>query len=152
MNDKNEIFEQFSEIFNFEKSKNKKEKVNNKNKTQRDFSNEINKAIIFISNLSKNKRNLLIELLKEVQKIQNSTLSTSEKALEIKKIMWTNQSRGAKYIIGSLLGTIGGLFIFGTGGIGIVGLGGAIGGWGFLAGTAGGLFISSLIQNFENNK
>jgi len=39
--------------------------------------------------------------------------------------------------------------IFGSGGIGIAGLGGAVGIWGGLAGTVGGILISSLIQNFE---
>ncbi len=65
--------------------------------------------------------------------------------------MWTVQSASSKLWIGGIIGTIVGFLIFGTGGIGIAGLGSAIGIWGFLAGTTGGVLISSLIQNFENN-
>lgn len=130
----------------------KNDKVYNKNinnKSESDFSKEKNKAILFITNLSQTKREKLLALLIKIQKIQKSKLNTSEKAIEIKKIMWTNQSPGSKLLIGGLIGTIGGIFIFGTGGLGIVGLGGAIGVWGGLAGTAGGVLVSSIIQNFE---
>jgi len=130
--------------------KNKRHNKNINNKSESDFSKEINKAILFITKLSKTKREVLLELLKKIQIIQKSKLNSSEKATEIKKIMWINQSPVSKLIIGGLIGTIGGLFIFGTGGIGIAGLGGAIGVWGFLAGTAGGVVVSSIIQNFEN--
>ena len=130
--------------------KNKGHNKNINNKSESDFSKEINKAILFITKLSKTKREVLLELLKKIQIIQKSKLNSSEKATEIKKIMWINQSPVSKLIIGGLIGTIGGLFIFGTGGIGIAGLGGAIGVWGFLAGTAGGVVVSSIIQNFEN--
>lgn len=63
--------------------------------------------------------------------------------------MWTNQTPLSKILIGAFIGTIAGVFIFGSGGIGIAGLGGAVGIWGGLAGTVGGVLISSLIQNFE---
>jgi hypothetical protein len=35
--------------------------------------------------------------------------------------------------------------------VGIAALGGGIGIWGFLAGTTGGVLISSLLQNFESS-
>lgn len=57
-----------------------------------------------------------------------------------------------KLSIGAALGTLIGLMIFGTGGMVIVALGSGIGVWGFLAGTTSGVLISSIIQNFENNK
>jgi len=107
------------------------------------------KATKFITNLSNIKREKILELLKKVQNIQKSRLSKTEKASEIKKIMWTNQTPLSKILIGAFIGTIAGVFIFGSGGIGIAGLGGAVGIWGGLAGTVGGVLISSLIQNFE---
>ncbi|WP_204347092.1 hypothetical protein [Psychroserpens algicola] len=120
--------------------------------TETEFSERIKKGIEYIAKLSEKQRERILELLKEVQKIQKSELSTTEKTSEIKNLMWTNQSVSSKLLIGGFLGTIAGLLIFGTGGIGIAGLGSAIGVWGFLAGTAGGVLISSLIQNFEKNK
>jgi hypothetical protein len=116
------------------------------------MSEKVKKAINYIVNLSKNQRDLILELLKEVQKIQKSDLSSAEKTTKIKTIMWASQSARSKLFIGGFLGSVVGLIIFGTGGVGIAGLGSAIGVWGFLAGTAGGVFVSSLIQNFKNNK
>ncbi|MDT0691566.1 hypothetical protein RM549_17375 [Salegentibacter sp. F188] len=54
--------------------------------------------------------------------------------------------------MGGLLGAAFGLTVLGTGGIGIATMGGAIGIWGWLATGAGGVFVSSLIQNFEKTK
>jgi uncharacterized membrane protein len=122
------------------------------NKSESEFSNNINKGINYISKLSEKEQKRILDLLKEVQKIQKSELSTSEKAARIKQLLWTNQSIGSKLFIGGFLGTIAGLVIFGTGGIGIVGLGGAIGFWGFLAGTTGGVLIASIIENFNKKK
>lgn len=113
------------------------------------FSATLEKGMQYISKLSKNQRDVLLALLKKVQEVQKSDLSTNDKVKEIKRIMWTEQSPKSKLIIGGLIGSIAGLVVFGTGGIGLVGLGGAVGVWGFLAGSAGGVFISSLIQNFE---
>jgi len=115
-----------------------------------ELNERIKKGIDFISKLSSKQRKRILVLLKKVQDVQNSNLNSSQKTTEIKRILWTDQSRLSKLFIGGLLGTIGGLMIFGTGGIGIAGLGGAVGVWGFLTGTAGGVLISSLIQNFEN--
>jgi len=114
-----------------------------------ELNERIKKGIDFISKLSRKQRERILSLLIKVQEIQNSNLNSSEKTSEIKRILWTNQSSLSKLFIGGLLGTIGGLMVFGTGGIGIAGLGGAVGIWGFLTGTAGGVLISSLIQNFE---
>lgn len=114
-----------------------------------ELNERIKKAIDFISKLSRNQRERILSLLKKVQDIQNSKLSSSEKTTKIKRILWTDQSSLSKLFIGGLLGSIGGLMVFGTGGIGIAGLGGAVGVWGFLTGTAGGVLVSSLIQNFE---
>jgi len=127
----------------------KNEKDSNIKKSDMDFSKELNKGINFIGNLSNRKREKILELLKNVQKIQRTSLSKREKTADIKKLMWTNQTPLSKILIGAFIGTIAGVFIFGSGGIGIAGLGGAIGIWGGLAGTAGGIMISSLIQNFE---
>ncbi|HPF96973.1 MAG TPA: hypothetical protein PLZ00_06095 [Mangrovimonas sp.] len=102
-----------------------------------------------INNSQKSK---LLGVLKEVQKIQNSDLKKSDKVTKIKYELWTKHNAKTKLLIGGFLGTIFGFTIFGTGGIGIAALGGATGIWGFLAGTAGGVLISSLIQNFEKKK
>ncbi len=110
---------------------------------------QLKKTIYSISLLPTAKKQKFIDLLREVQKIQNSNLSSSEKGSRIKNELWEKQSPSAKLWIGAILGTLTGLAVFGTGGIGIVGLGGAVGVWGFLAGTGGGLLISSIIQNFE---
>jgi len=107
------------------------------------------KTIKFISKLSIKQKNKLLNLLREVQKIQKSELNKKQKAIEIKKILWTNQTSLGKLLTGAFIGTLFGLIIFGTGGIGIVGLGSGIGVWGFLSGTLGGTLISSIIQNFE---
>lgn len=64
--------------------------------------------------------------------------------------MWSNQPTSSKLFIGAFLGAITGLFIFGTGGIGIAALGTGVGVWGWLATAAGGSAIASIIQNFEN--
>ncbi|WP_223550513.1 hypothetical protein [Aestuariivivens sp. NBU2969] len=111
----------------------------------------IKKGIAFFQKLSRKQKDKILTLLRRVQEIQNSNLSGTEKAKEIKKIMWTKQSVKSKLFIGGFLGTIIGIAVFGTGGIGIAGLGGAVGIWGFLAGTAGGVIVSSLIQNFEKD-
>ena len=112
----------------------------------------IDKAINYISKLSKTKKEQVHQLLVKVKNIQDSDLSNIEKTSEIKLLLWTNQNVKNKIIIGGLIGTLFGLAIFGTGGIGIAGLGSAIGVWGFLSGTMGGILISSLIANFENEK
>lgn len=113
---------------------------------------QVQKGIDFLLKLSKKQRDKFLALLKEVESIQKSNLATEEKAKEIKKVLWSKRSVKGKLLIGAFLGTITGLVIFGTGGIGIAGLGGAIGVWGWLAGAAGGVLVSSLIQNFEKNK
>lgn len=112
----------------------------------------IDKTLNFISKLSKDKKEKIYKLLLKVKEIQESDLSTNEKSSKIKSLLWTKQNVKNKILIGGFLGTLLGLAIFGTGGIGIAGLGGAIGVWGFLAGTMGGVLISSLIANFENKK
>ncbi len=109
----------------------------------------LEKGIKYFSKLSSSKKEKLITLLKEVQSIQASDLKTKEKVLEIKKIMWSKQSPSSKLFIGAFLGAITGLFVFGTGGIGIAALGTGVGIWGWLATAAGGAFVSSLIQNYE---
>jgi hypothetical protein len=116
-----------------------------------DYNEKLKKIIQYVSKFSGQQKERLLVLLLKVQEIQKSDLSTAEKATEIKRILWKEQSTKSKLFIGGFLGTVAGLFIFGTGGIGIAGLGGAIGVWGFLAGTAGGVLVSSLIQNFEKN-
>lgn len=121
------------------------EETNNK----KEFDNKLKKGIDYISNLSEERRERILKLLNDVQKVHKSELNSLGKRTEIKRIMWSDQSARSKLFIGGFLGSIVGLFIFGTGGIGIAGLGGAIGIWGFLAGTTGGLLVSSLIQNFE---
>lgn len=113
---------------------------------------QVQKGIDFLLKLSKKQRDKFLALLKEVESIQKSNLATEEKAKEIKKVLWSKRSVKGKLLIRAFLGTITGLVIFGTGGIGIAGLGGAIGVWGWLAGAAGGVLVSSLIQNFEKDK
>lgn len=113
---------------------------------------DIDKALSYIGKQSKDKKEKIYQLLLEVKDIQDSDLTTSEKTSKIKYLLWTNQNVKNKILIGGLIGTLFGLAIFGTGGIGIAGLGGAIGVWGFLAGTMGGVLISSLIANFESKK
>ena len=110
------------------------------------------KAREFISKLSSSKKEKLIAILKKVKDIQSSNLTTKQKAKEIKRIMWSDQSTNSKLFIGAFLGAITGLFIFGTGGIGIAALGTGVGVWGWLATAAGGSFIASLIQNYENKE
>ena len=123
--------------------------MENTNKTESELSVKIQKGIDFLLKLSKKQRDKLLGLLKEVNEVQKSSLSTKEKAKKLKNIMWTNQSVKSKLLIGAFLGAITGLFIFSTGGIGITALGGGIGVWGWLATSAGGVAVSSLIQNFE---
>lgn len=126
--------------------------MENTNKTENEISVKIQKGIDFLLKLSKKQRDKLLGLLKEVNEVQKSSLSTKEKAKKLKNIMWTNQSVKSKLLIGAFLGAITGLFIFSTGGIGITALGGGIGVWGWLATSAGGVAVSSLIQNFEKSK
>ncbi|WP_115460579.1 hypothetical protein [Winogradskyella aurantiaca] len=121
-----------------------------KNKSQcNDFNEKLSKVIDYLKDLSNDKREELFVILRKVQDIQKSDLNTKQKTQAIKRVMWKEQSVKSKLFIGGFIGTVAGLFIFGTGGIGIAGLGGAIGIWGFLAGTAGGILVSSLVQNFE---
>lgn len=101
------------------------------------------------SKFTESQKNKLVDLLREVQKIQNSNLDRNEKISKIKNELWTKHSPKTKLLIGGFLGTIFGFAVFGTGGIGIAALGSATGIWGFLAGTTGGVLVSSLIQNFE---
>lgn len=110
------------------------------------------KAREFISKLSSSKKEKLMAILKKVKEVQSSDLTTKQKAKEIKRIMWSDQSTNSKLFIGAFLGAITGLFIFGTGGIGIAALGTGVGVWGWLATAAGGSFIASLIQNYENKE
>ena len=119
------------------------------NKSKSEVLGKVNKGISYISKLSEKQQKKILDLLKGVQKIQKSELTTSEKTAKIKQLLWTDQSMVSKLFIGGFLGTIAGLVIFGTGGIGIAGLGGAVGVWGFLAGTTGGVLITSIIQNFN---
>lgn len=123
-----------------------------KKSIENEISNKIRKGINFLLKLSKKQRDDLLALLKEVQIIQKSNLTTEDKAKEIKKVLWSRRSVKGKLLIGAFLGTITGLVIFGTGGIGIAGLGGAVGVWGWMAGATGGVLVSSLIQNFEKDK
>ncbi|UAB74520.1 hypothetical protein [Mesoflavibacter sp. SCSIO 43206] len=120
----------------------------NENKTK----GNLQKAINFITKLSSSKREKLMSILKKVNEVQSSNLTTKEKAKEIKRIMWSDQSTNTKLFIGAFLGAVTGLFIFGTGGIGIAALGTGVGVWGWLATAAGGAFISSLIQNYEKKE
>lgn len=122
------------------------------NQSDNEITVQVQKGIDFLLKLSKKQRDKFLALLKEVESIQKSNLATEEKAKEIKKVLWSKRSVKGKLLIGAFLGTITGLVIFGTGGIGIAGLGGAIGVWGWLAGAAGGVLVSSLIQNFEKDK
>lgn len=122
------------------------------NNNNKETQNIIEKGINFLIKLSERRRERLLNLLKKVQIIQKSDLSVSEKAKEIKKTLWTSQSPSSKLVIGGFLGTIAGLIVFGTGGIGIAALGSAVGVWGFLAGTTGGVVIASIIQNFEKEE
>ena len=108
------------------------------------------KGLRYISKLSNSRKEKLISILKEVKSIQTSELTKKEKVIEIKRVMWTNQSTNSKLFIGGFIGAITGLFIFGTGGVGITALGGGVGLWGWFTTAAGGAFIASLIQNFEN--
>lgn len=126
--------------------------MENTNKTESELSVKIQKGIDFLLKLSKRQRVKLLGLLKEVEVIQKSDLSLEDKSKEIRKVLWSSRSVSGKLLMGAFLGTITGLIIFGTGGIGIAGLGGAIGLWGWLAGAAGGVLVSSLIQNFEKGK
>lgn len=112
----------------------------------------IDKAESYLKNINSNKLNYILSLLKEVEQVQKSNLSSNEKTIKIKHILWSQHSASQKLWIGGILGTLFGLLIFGTGGIGIAGLGSAFGISGFLAGTTGGILISSLIQNFEKKK
>lgn len=112
----------------------------------------IEKGLNYISKLSSSKKEKLMAILKKVREVQSSDLTTKQKAKEIKRIMWSDQSTSSKLFIGAFLGAITGLFIFGTGGIGIAALGTGVGVWGWLATAAGGSFIASLIQNYENKE
>ena len=114
--------------------------------------NNLSRGVEYISKLSSSKKEKLLNLLKKVQDIQASDLTTKQKAKEIKRIMWNEQSASSKLFIGAFLGAVTGLFIFGTGGIGIAALGTGVGVWGWLATAAGGAFVSSLIQNYENKE
>jgi len=114
--------------------------------------NNLSRGVEYISKLSSSKKEKLLNLLKKVQDIQASDLTTKEKAKEIKRIMWNEQSASSKLFIGAFLGAVTGLFIFGTGGIGIAALGTGVGVWGWLATAAGGAFVSSLILNYENKE
>lgn len=114
--------------------------------------NIIEKGLNYTSKLSSSKREKLMSVLKRVQDVQSSNLTAKQKAKEIKRIMWSDQSTNSKLFIGAFLGAVTGLFIFGTGGIGIAALGTGVGVWGWLATAAGGAFISSLIQNYEKKE
>ena len=114
--------------------------------------NNLSRGVEYISKLSSSKKEKLLNLLKKVQNIQASDLTTKQKAKEIKRIMWNEQSASSKLFIGAFLGAVTGLFIFGTGGIGIAALGTGVGVWGWLATAAGGAFVSSLILNYENKE
>lgn len=118
-------------------------------KSDNNEESRISKGIKYFSKLSNSKKEKLISILKSVQKVQASELNVKQKEVGIKKLIWSNQSASSKLFIGAFLGAITGLLIFGTGGLGIVGLGGGIGVWAWLATAAGGTFISSLIQNYE---
>lgn len=114
--------------------------------------NEFEKGLRYIEKLSSSKKEKLMAILKKVKDVQSSNLTTKEKTKEIKRIMWSDQSTNNKLFIGAFLGAITGLFVFGTGGIGIAALGTGVGIWGWLATAAGGAFISSLIQNYEKKE
>jgi len=104
-----------------------------------------------ITNLDSQKKQNFLNLLKKVKEIQDSQMDFNSKTQEIKRILWSEQTASAKLWIGAILGSITGFAVFGTGGVGIAALGGGIGIWGFLAGTTGGVLISSLLQNFESS-
>lgn len=126
--------------------------MENPNKTNNELLAKIQKGIDFLLKLSNKQRDELLGLLKEVNEVQKSSLSIKDKAKKLKNIMWTNQSVKSKLLIGAFLGAITGLIVFSTGGIGITALGGGIGVWGWLATSAGGVVVSSLIQNFEKGR
>lgn len=121
-------------------------------KQEFDLNDRVKKIIEYLFKLSKSKRDMFVKLLREVQRIQKSNISDEQKKEEIKKILWSNHSPSIKLSIGAALGTLLGLMVFGTGGLGIAAFGSGIGVWGFLAGTTGGILISSIIQNFEKRK
>lgn len=119
---------------------------------QTNHNENLEKVLKYVSKFSEEQKERLLKLLIQVRDIQNSNLSFAEKKAEIKRILWDEQSTRSKLFIGATLGSLVGLFIFGTGGIGIVALGGGIGISGILAGTAGGVLVASLIQNFEKKE
>ncbi len=120
--------------------------------TTENLTHFIEKSINYIKKLSSDKQDEIINLLKQVRTIQNSDLNKTEKKKELKKILWDNQTTSKKLLIGAFFGSLIGLFVFGTSGIGIAAFGSASGIYGFLTGTFGGTFISSIIQNFEKNE
>ncbi len=126
----------------------------NRSITKKDFlpNPSIDLGMIFLKKQSRSMQDKIYSLLIKVQEIQDSNKSQSQKIEEIKKMLWTNQTIVNKITIGGFLGTLLGLSVFGTGGIGIAAFGGAIGVWGFLVGTTGGVLVSSLIANFEKQK
>jgi len=101
--------------------------------------------------LDSKKKQKFFVLLQKVKEIQNSSKDFNTKTREIKRVLWTEQTASGKLWIGAILGSLTGFAVFGTGGIGIAALGGGIGIWGFLAGTTGGVLISSILQNFESS-
>lgn len=116
------------------------------------YNEKLKKIIQYVSKFSDQQKERLLILLLKVQEIQKSDLSTAEKATEIKRILWKEQSTKSKLYIGGFLGTLAGLFIFGTGGNRIAVLVGALGVLSFLDGIARSILVSALIQNFEKNK
>lgn len=120
--------------------------------TTENLTHFIGKSINYIKKLSSDKQAEIISLLRQIQTIQNSDLTIKEKKKELKVILWENQTTSKKLLIGAFFGSLIGLSIFGTSGIGIAAFGSASGIYGFLTGTLGGTFISSIIQNYENKK
>ena len=70
--------------------------------TKNNEKNNLAKGLKFILNLSNSKKEKLISILKDVQSVQASELTVKQKAIEIKKIMWSGQSASSKLLIGKL--------------------------------------------------
>lgn len=110
------------------------------------------KANKYFSGLNYKNKSRILDALREVHRIQNSALSDSEKIKNIKYVLWTKQSITSRLAIGGFLGAVLGLTIFGTGGVGIAALGGAVGIWGWFLTSVGGAAVASIISNFEKKK
>lgn len=118
-------------------------------KFDKDLPKMINGGTVFLLRLSMKQRENLLNALRQIRDIHKSDLSKGEKVKEIKKCLWIQRSVKYKLVVGAFIGAVTGLAIFGTGGIGVVALGGGVGVAGWLASAAGGVVVASIIKNFE---